>query len=101
MMRLILNHRNPSALRFGVARALQPKRVAATKTEQNMFNRRNRQPETISPLTGGIVGSLVQNLLLRRVLGRGGIKGALLGAAATYALNRLTNGPRRTPARAR
>ena len=55
----------------------------------------------LSPVLGGIAGTLLQNFIARKVAGRfaaraGGVPGLLVGAGITYALNRLFNGRRGT-----
>lgn len=66
-----------------------------------MFGHRSNN-RGVSPLAGGIAGTLLQNLVVGRVAravsgrrgGAGGFKGMLIGMAATYALNRFLGGHR-------
>lgn len=61
----------------------------------------NRGQRGVSPMLGGIAGTLLQNFVARKVAGRfaaraGGIPGLLIGVGITYAVNRLVNGKRGT-----
>ena len=47
----------------------------------------------ISPLVGGMAGTVLQRLVTSKLARRGGgIKGMLLGAAATFLVNRYVTG---------
>lgn len=59
----------------------------------------NRDGQGLSPMLGGIAGTLLQNYIARRVAGRfaaraGGLPGLLIGMGVTYAVNRLFEGKR-------
>ena len=55
----------------------------------------------VSPLMGGVVGTVIQNVIARKLANKvgarfGGLPGMLIGMGATYAINRLLNGRKRT-----
>ena len=61
----------------------------------------NRDGHGLSPAIGGIVGTVLQNYVTRKVAGRlamraGGLPGLLIGMGVTYAVNRLFDGKRAT-----
>ena len=58
-----------------------------------MFGNQTQQRGT-SPLVGGVAGMLINGFITRKLArrGGGGIKGMLLGMAATWAVNRFLNG---------
>lgn len=61
----------------------------------------NRDGRGVPPLLGGVVGTVLQNYVARRLAGRfaaraGGIPGLLIGMGITYAVNRLFKAPRTT-----
>lgn len=70
-----------------------------------MFGTRRPAPQQhgTSPLMGGIAGAVLQNVINRKIVNRGGrgggVKGLLLGMAATYVINRVLTGRRRGPTR--
>jgi outer membrane lipoprotein SlyB len=61
----------------------------------------NRDNRGVSPIMGGIAGTVLQNFVARKLAGRfaaraGGIPGLIIGAGITYAVNRMFNGRRGT-----
>jgi hypothetical protein len=58
-----------------------------------MFGQQQQQ-RGASPLMGGVAGMLLNGFINRRLArrGGGGIKGMLLGMAATWAVNKFING---------
>jgi hypothetical protein len=61
----------------------------------------NRDGHGVSPVLGGVVGTVLQNFVARKVAGRfaaraGGLPGLLIGMGITYAVNRLFDGKRAT-----
>lgn len=54
----------------------------------------NQNQRGVSPLMGGVAGTLLTSFLTRKLArrGGGGVKGMLVGMAATWAINRFLTG---------